>query len=336
MITQMKKFDNALIGFFLVFLVGIGGYMYLESYSLLNAFYMTSITLGTVGFSEVVPLTAAGKIFTSFLIFAGISVYIYCISTLTSLIVEGEIKNFFKDVKMNKIIKKLENHFIIVGYGRTGEKLVENFYQAGEPFVIIEKDPENIQKLRNRYPTPPLFILGDATEDAVLQNAGLEKAKTIMPVLADDTTNLFVTMSARLLNSQIKIVTRLNDNANYAKLKKAGANKILSSFDVAADRIYSMAMENNLLSFQDMVDTYKNAKDLNLARVMINENCEFRDKKLMDASIPRKIGLIVIGIERDGELALNPKADTIIRHGDRLVVMGNINQIKTLENMCCL
>lgn len=333
MITGIKRFNNSLLGFLMVFTGGILGYIYIENYRLLDAFYMTSITLGTVGFAEVKPLSDGGKIFTAILIFAGISVYIYCISTLTSLIVEGELKNYFKDVKKSRMIGKLRDHYIVVGYGRTGEKLVENFRLANIPVVIIEKDADAIKKLQDRYSNPPLYILGDATEDVVLENAGIHRAKCLIPVLSDDTGNLFVTMSSRLLNPTIKIVTRLNESSNYAKLKKVGANKILSSFDVTADRIYSTAVESNILSFQDMVESYKNTKDLNLARITISEKCEFLNHELLQAEIPKKIGLIVIGIERGEELLLNPKATMKIHLGDKILVMGNLEQIKTLESM---
>ncbi|MGL5962811.1 MAG: potassium channel family protein [Fusobacteriaceae bacterium] len=333
MITGIKRFNNSLLGFFMVFTLGIMGYIYLEDYSFINAFYMTSITLGTVGFSEVEPLTNSGKIFTSFLIFAGITVYIYCISTLTSLIVEGELKNYFKDVKKSRMIGKLKDHFIVVGYGRTGEKLVENFHLANIPVVVIEKDLEAVKRLQDRYPNPPLHILGDATEDVVLEKAGVERARCLIPVLSDDSDNLFITMSSKLLNPAIKIVTRLNEKSNYAKLKKVGANKILSSFDVTADRIYSTAIESNIMSFQDMVESYKNTKDLNLAKITITEECQFCRQELIYAEIPKKTGLIIIGIERDGELILNPKATTEIELEDKLLVMGNIEQIKILESM---
>ncbi|MGL4253563.1 MAG: potassium channel family protein [Fusobacteriaceae bacterium] len=333
MLTGIKRFNNSLLGFFAVFALGILGYVYIENYTLLNAFYMTSITLGTVGFSEVQPLTGMGKIFTSFLIFAGITVYIYCISTLTSLIVEGELKNYFKDVKKSRMIEKLKEHYIVVGYGRTGEKLVENFHLANFPIVIIEKDPDAIKRLQERYTNVPLYILGDATEDAVLEKAGIDRAKCLIPVLSDDSDNLFVTMSSKLLNPAIRIVTRLNEKSNYAKLKKVGANKILSSFDVTADRIYSMAIESNILTFQDMVEGYKNTKDLNLARITISENCEFRNCELLRAEIPKKTGLIIIGVERNGELLLNPTAATEVQLGDKLLVMGNLEQIKILESM---
>ncbi|MGL4534440.1 MAG: potassium channel family protein [Fusobacteriaceae bacterium] len=334
MITQLKKFINSLLGFFLVFIIGVSGFFWIEEYSLLNSFYMTSITLGTVGFSEVVPLSDSGKIFTSILIFAGLTVYIYSISTLTSLIIEGELKKYFKDVKMNNKINKLQNHFIIVGYGRTGERIVENFRNSNLEFLIIEKNPEVIEMLKKKYTNPPLYILGDATEDSVLINAGIERSGTLIPVLSDDTGNLFITMSGKLLNPKIKVITRINDYSNYEKLKKVGATKILSSFDVTGDRIYSMAIESNLLSFQDMVDTYKNAKDLNLARILITEKSKFTNNALSYAELPKKIGIIVIGIERDEELLINPKASTVLNLKDRLLVMGTMDQIKKLEDLC--
>lgn len=334
MITQLKKFIYSLSGFFLVFIIGIIGYIGIEGYSLLNAFYMTSITLGTVGFSEVVPLSDSGKIFTAILIFAGLTVYIYSISTLTSLIIEGELKNYFKDVKMNNKINKLNGHFIVVGYGRTGERVVENFKNSNLDFLVIEKSSEAIEKMKKKYPNPPLYILGDATEDSVLRSAGIEKAGTLIPVLSDDTGNLFITMSGRLLNPKIKIITRINDFSNYEKLKKVGATKILSSFDVTGDRIYSMAIESNLLSFQDMVDTYRNAKDLNLARILITEKSKFIEISLSEAGLPKKLGIIVIGIERNSELLINPKASTVLNLKDRLLVMGTMEQIKNLEELC--
>lgn len=334
MTNPVRKTLHAFNLLLLLYFIGVAGYMVIEDYTLLEAFYMTTITLGTIGFSEVRPLSDDGRIFTIFLVLSGLTVFIYSVGTLTSYIIEGEFRNHFKGVKMNNRISRLKNHYIIAGYGRTGEKIVENFRRKKLEFIVIEKNPDNIEKLKERYHDYPPYILGDATEDTVLLKAGIEKASVLITVLTSDSDNLFTTMSAKILNPDVKIVARTNDSNNYSKMIKAGARNILSPYEITADRMFSLATDSNVLSFMDIVENYNHLEDLNFAKVRISETSSLAGLTLQEAEIPKKTDLVIIGVDRNGELLLNPGSHFKLEAGYELLVLGKMPQIKKLEEFC--
>lgn len=330
--NEFSRIFYAILGILLLFSIGTLGYMWIENYVFLDALYMSVITLATVGFSEVAPLSPNGRVFTIFLIFGGVTLFLYFIGVLTTLLAEGEFLNYMRRVRMKKRIANLKNHYIIVGYGRTGSKLIENFILKNIEFVLIERDPEILNQFKNRYHLKPvLYVLGDATEDNILIDAGIKTASTIIPVLSDDAANLFTTMSAKFLNPNIKIVTRVNNSQNYNKLKKAGADSILSPHEITADRLFTLATEDNMITFMDILENYKNSKDLTLARINVKKESELIGKTLLESQIPKRTGLIIIGICRGDELLLNPSPSMKILHNDKLLVMGKISQVKKLE-----
>ena len=179
-----------------------------------------------------------------------------------------------------------------------------------------------------------LYICGDATDDQTLIDAGIKKAATFIPVLSNDADNLFTTMSAKFLNPNLNIIARINDNHNSAKLKKAGANVVLSPHEVTARRIYNLATENNILTFTDFMENYQNTKDITLSKVKICHSSPVIGKNLIELEIPKKTGLIIIGIGHDNYVNFNPDPHTVIDEGNTLLTMGTFNQIKKLEHLC--
>lgn len=333
--NELKKLILTILAIILLISIGTTGYMFIEDLSFLNSLYMTVITLSSVGYSEVAPLSPYGKIFTIFVILSGITIFLYLLGIVTTIILEGVFINYIKGVKMKKLINNLENHTIIVGYGRTGENLVDLFIKNNTPFVLIEKNPEDIDRFKIKHPLKSHFyICGDATDDQTLIDAGIKKAATFIPVLSNDADNLFTTMSAKFLNHTLNIVARVNDNNNNAKLKKAGANVVLSPHEVTAKRLYNLATENNILTFSDLMDNYQNTKDLTLAKIKVHHSSPLINKNLIELEIPKKTGLIIIGIAHEHIVNFNPKPSTIIESGNTLVVMGTPTQIKELENIC--
>ena len=333
--NELKKLLLTILAIILLISVGTSGYMLIEELSFLNSLYMTVITLSSVGYSEVAPLSPYGKIFTIFVILSGITIFLYLLGIITTIMLEGFFVNYIKGVKMKKLINNLENHTIIVGYGRTGENLVDLFIKNNSPFVLIEKNPEDLDRFKIKYPLKSyLYILGDATEDQTLIDAGIKKASTFIPVLSNDADNLFTTMSAKFLNHTLNIVARVNDNNNNAKLKKAGANVVLSPHEVTAKRLYNLATENNILTFSDLMDNYQNTKDLTLARIKVHHFSNLINKNLIELEIPKKTGLIIIGIAHENIVNFNPKPSSVIEAGNTLVVMGTPAQIRELENIC--
>ena len=250
--NEIKKIVIPSIILFFIFLSGILGYIYIEGYTLIDAFYMTSITLSTVGFGEVKSLTPDGKIFTSLLILSGITVVVYTLGNITKFFIEGELKQYLRWKKMKKKIEKIEDHYIICGAGRTGTKIINDFFKKELTFVIIEKDEQIIKKLKEMYGDKLLYVIGDATKDETLIQANVEKAKVLVSVLSTDADNLFLTLSTKDLNDKIQVITRAVDANNEKKLERGGADFIISPFEIAADRIVATATQSTLISFVDI------------------------------------------------------------------------------------
>ena len=330
---QIKKLMIALKVLSAKFLIGVFGYMYFEGYTLLDSFYMTSITLSTVGFGVIRELSDSGKLFTILLIFSGMTIVVYSFGVLASFLIEGEFKKYLKGVKMKKEISKLNEHFIICGCGKTGAKIMEKFMDRKLEFVVIERELEVINELKERYGDTLLVVHGDSTKDEVLAQAGIEKAKTLISVLATDADNLFVTLSAKDLNGALKIITKATESNNSYKLRRAGADFTISTLDIAAERIFSTATEPNLVSFVDIVSKKSQLDGLRLEFIMIGDRSELHNTTLREAKIPQKTNLVVIGVEKDGDFKLNPMSGTLLTSGSKLLVMGEEGQIEKLKKL---
>ncbi|ADO82707.1 potassium channel family protein [Ilyobacter polytropus] len=331
--TQIKKVVISMLLLVVIFMFGILGYYYIEEYSFINSLYMTFITLSTVGFREVIPLTDQGKIFTCLLIFAGVSGVIYSLGHLTTFFIEGEMKNYLKGVKMKKKINAMKDHYIIVGCGRTGKKIIEEFISNELEFVIIEKSYEEIERYIEKFGDRFHYIIGDATDDENLKMAGIEKAKVILSVLATDAENLFITLSSRELNKNIKIVTRVIEVGNSKKLKMAGADIVISPLEIESSRLFATATQSNILSFLDIMSNNSSLQTLKFASVEIKTTSDLEGKNLKEAMIPQRTNLIVIGIEKKSRTEFNPMSHTKINAGDKLLVLGSLDQINSLNSI---
>ncbi|MGL4392350.1 MAG: potassium channel family protein [Fusobacteriaceae bacterium] len=310
------------------------GYMKLEGYSFLDALFVTVVTLATVGYSEVKPLTHAGRFFTIFVVLSAVTILLYLTGMLAELFSDGQFLKHFREVKMKKRIASLKNHCIIVGYGKIGELLTDYFEEKGLPYVIVEREQVHIDKLLAKYPlNPPCYILGDAMDDHILIDSGIKNAATFIPVLTTDADNLFITMSAKFLNPDLRIVARLVDAKNESKLRKAGATDILSPYQITAERLFNLATESALISFSDIVKNYSDAATLKLAKISVGKNSDLVGKTLIEAEIPSKTGLVVMGIGRGEKLFLNPKPQTDFKTGDMIIVIGKVDQIDLLEEI---
>ncbi len=313
-----------------IFLGGISGYMYIEGYDLIDAFYMTSITLSTVGFGEVQPLTPDGKLFTTILIFSGITVVVYTLGNITKFFIEGELRTYLRGKKMEKKIANLDEHYIICGAGRTGTKIINDFFKKGLSFVVLEKDEQNIKKLKDIYRDKLLYVVGDATKDEVLLQANIKKAKVLISVLSTDADNLFLTLSTKDLNEKIQIITRAVDASSEKKLRRGGADFIISPFEIAADRIIATATQTNLISFVDVFSKKSKIEGLTFELIEIKQGSQLEDMTLMEAKIPTKTNLIVIGHEVDGVMKINPMSHELLKKNEKLLVLGTKEQIKKL------
>lgn len=316
-----------------VLIAGTAGYVVIEGWPLLDAFYMTVITLTTVGFGEVYPLSSSGKIFTIFLVGSGVFVVTYSISFLVSLLAEGRAGEFLLRRRVKMELREIENHFIICGCGVVGSEVVEYFARTREKFVVIERDEEKIKEILKNYPDL-LFIVGDATREDLLKEAGIERARGLLALLGSDADNVYTVITARFMNSHLRIVARAIQPESIEILKRAGADYVICPQKIGGLRLAAAALRPQVTSFLDLVlrsETF----DLAIEEITIPENSPVAGKSLRELNLPGKIGLIVVAV-KPGDRAtfeFNPRADTIIRAGDIIIVLGRLQQLAELRKL---
>jgi voltage-gated potassium channel len=327
-----RKMLTALILVLIVTCGGILGYTTLEGWPLLDAIYMTVITLATVGYGETHPLSAQGRIFTIGLILSGIGIIGYGMSVFAAFIVDGELGRLMKGRKMQKQIQKLSNHFIICGAGDTGRWIVEEFLKTKTPCVVIERDHTTLEMLKSQGIIQ--YIEGDATKDAVLLEAGIERAKGLVSALSTDKDNVFVVLTARALNPHLKIVSRVVEEESEKKLLAAGAHHVVSPNFIGGLRMASLLIRPAVVDF---LDTMLREGDgtLRLEEIEVPPHSSLSGKTLGEAQIPQKTGLIVIAIknQQEGKYTYNPQPSTLIQKGNILIVMGEPEQVDKLKKL---
>ena len=331
-----KELFTPFLAVFSILLIGFLGYIFIEGFSPLKSFYFLVITLATIGFGDVVPVTDAGRIFTIFLVISALTVGLYSIGKITAFFVEGELSTLLKQRKMNKVLDSMRNHYIVCGYGKTGKRVLEDLLNKGFEVVVIENNTERSERLKEVYGGKNFIHLdADATDDAVLLQAGIERAKILISVLSTDAENLFVTLSAKDLNKNIKIITRVAEANSSEKFKKAGADFIVSPIEIATDRIISIATTStDFFSFVEFAGVKEELKDYKFGLVEIKSDSDLINKTYREANIPQRTNLVVIGYYSSvSELQVNPKADNVIQLGDKLLVFGNDSQIENLKKI---
>ena len=330
MVTE-RKIKIALSLFVFIILLGTAGFILIEGWRPLDALFMTVITLSTVGFQEVHPLTVAGRIFTVFLIVSGISIFIFGLTVVNAFILEGQFGGLVRRRRMEKKIREMNNHFIVCGIGETGKCVYEEFQKAHVPFVVIEKDREQIEKLK--FSPEVMVIEGDATEDEVLSKAGIKRAQGLVTALSQNTDNLFVVISARHINPRLRIVARATDETALYKMKRAGANNVISPNTIGGLRMASIMLRPTVVSFLDVMSSDRPEVSLRLEEVTIPEESHLDKKNLTEAKIPQETGLMIIAMKKKGDVSFvyNPTSSTTLSVGDTLIVLGNLEQAEELH-----
>ncbi len=330
--TTVKKALTILSTLLLLVLISTTGIKLIEGWSWLDCLWHTVITISTVGYGEVHPLSVPGKIFTMAVIVVAFALFAYGASTVASMIFEGELRKIFTTKRMEKMVAKLKNHTIVCGLGRTGQAAVKELSREKIPFVVIEKNEERIEEAKEKYPNL-IYIHGDATQDETLIKAGVKSAANMIVATADDADNLFITLSAKNLNPRLRIVTRANREENVIKLKRAGATEVILPNVIGGLRMASLAIRPSVVSFLDIV-THHGEIDLRLEEVEVPKDSPFHGKLLKELDIPKKTGVIVIGIRReDGSFILNPTSTTMVLEGDKLIIIGTKEQAEKLKRM---
>jgi voltage-gated potassium channel len=320
------------IALFIV-LVGGGslGYMIIEDWPPLDAFYMTIITIATVGYSEVHEISAAGRLFTVVLIFLGVGYFLYVATGILQFLVEGRIRLVLGRRKLDTQINKLKDHFIICGYGRIGRVLARFLIEKHVDVVVVERSESRIPKMDN---DGVLYLVGEATEEIILERAGIHRARGIVTAVATDADNVFLVLIAKQLNPDLFIVARASQNATKKTLQAAGADKVISPYDLGARRMAHAILRPSVIKFLEMAFADEKV-DIQMEEIKIRPNSILVGKTMLASNIRQQFDLIIIVIRKpDEQMVFNPKADTIIEAGDIMVVVGRAKSIKDFERIC--
>jgi voltage-gated potassium channel len=329
-----KRIAIASILLFIMNVVGVVGYRFIErDWSWLDAFFMTVITESTIGYGETKPLDDPGRVFTIALIFMSVGTVSYAVSMLFSLAVGGEFKRIIQGHRMDNAIARLKNHIIVCGAGSTGRYIIDEFTKLNVSFIVVERDPAVITTITNHYPGV-LVIHGDATDDTTLLSAGIEHAKGLISTLLDDKDNVFVVLSAHSINPGLRIVTKVVNEENREKLRKAGAAEVISPNATGGLRMASVMIRPTVVSFLDQMlrSSEESGHALRVAEEYIDELPELQGKSLAEADIENSAGLLILALKSpDGKYMFNPAKHTVLQRGDMLIVMGPVERIAKMK-----
>ena len=322
-----RAVERATLAGALVIVAGTAGYMAIEHVRLLDALYMTVITVTTIGFGEVFPLSETGRIFTIVLALAGVGVVFFIASEFARVIIEGDLQRLLGLRKDLKMVGKLDRHIIVCGYGRTGHAVADIFRQRKTPFVVIDQGLEPCQDLQAEG-IP--FVQGDASAEETLRSAGIERASTIIVCLPDDAHGVFTVLLARQLNPSITIIARAVEEQSEERLRMAGADRIINPYRIGGMRLAFTALKPTVVDFLD-ASLPGTGGELELAEVRISERSELANRSLAQAEIRKRFGLIVVALRRGQRTIFSPEPGTVIEPGDVLVALGPGRSIERIE-----
>jgi voltage-gated potassium channel len=315
---------------FLLGLMGLGGtgYVVIEGWPWIDAFYMTFLTVTTIGFGEVQTLSSVGRVFTIFLGLGGIGSVAFIATRSAQILMNSRA---YRERSQRKMIEQLEDHYILCGYGRIGSRIATDLESRGVPFVVIELAP---RKLKQIMDAGQLYIEGDAEEEDVLRQAGLERAKGLILTLPQDPANVFVTLVARDLNPDLFILARTDKHENKRKLLRAGANTVVSPYEIGADRMAQVILQPNVDKFMESV---RHTESMNLEEVEVQACSMLDGKTLQESEFRKRFDAIVVAMIDDetDEMVFNPKGDVRLTPGDSLVVLGSAEMVELLRTEGC-
>jgi len=332
--TRASRFQNRLLAALLLLVLlsfgGTIGYMLLEGWNVLDALYMTVVTMSTGGSDAARPLSDAGRLFTIGLIVASLGLAGFAISTVAAFLVEGELYRMIQERRMDQRIAHLEDHIILCGAGRTGLYIATEFWRTGTPFVLVDLNAERLDVVRALGDVP--YLLGDATQDETLNTAGIARARGLIAALGEDKDNVFIVLSARALNPALRIVARANDDANAEKLIKAGANQVVAPNMIGGLRMASVMLRPAVVTFLDEMLRIPN-QTLRVDEVQIERFPALVGRTLAQAEIGPRTGMLVVALKSPGSgYRFNPPAETVLQADDILIVIGTREQIATLRD----
>ena len=316
---------------FLITVAGTAGYHFLEGWSLANSFYATIVTLGTVGFGDFYPVTPAGKSFAIFIIVFGVGTMAYTFAMIMETFMEGRLKKILGRGKLEKRIKKMGNHYIVCGCGKIGKLICKELAREGVEFVVVDNNSEVIQDIEdNEF----AYINGSAAEDKTLLAAGIKRAKGVVCALPTDADNLYVVLAARELNPEIYILSRFEDNASERRLMNAGADRTISPYRVGGMRMSQAILRPAMLDFIE-ITTRKESLALRMEGLDVCKGSPVVGKNLEDSGLRKEYGLIVVAVEKtSGKMIFNPMSSYVIETGDKLIALGEEENLIKFSGVC--
>ncbi|HYK16527.1 MAG TPA: potassium channel protein [Bryobacteraceae bacterium] len=330
----MARFRNRLIlitaALIVILTGGTLGFTLIDHYPPFDAFYMTLVTISTVGYEEVHPLSHAGRVFNSFLIFFGVTIMLLAVGGMTQAIIELELNQYFGKRRTRKMIDALHEHYIVCGFGRVGRGAASELQRAGVPFLVVDKNEDRVDWA---IKLGMLAALADATEDETLANAGVMRAKGLIATLQSDADNLFVILSAKAMKPSLLVSARVNSEQTERKMRLAGADYVFAPYDMTGNRMAQVMLKPHVFQFIDFT-TKGMGLDVGIEQVRVPSQSDFVSKTLLDARIRKDTGVIVLAIRKaDGRMQFNPPAEASIEAGDHLIVMGEAQHLRRLEQV---
>ena len=324
-IDLRKRISLSICLLVIILTTGTIGYSFIEGWSLFDSFYMTLITLTTIGYQEVHLLSREGRIFNIFMIIIGISIVGYTANYVFRFVLEGEIQHIIGRRKMEKVLEHMKDHYIVCGFGRMGRIICNELKSGGVPLLVIEQDRRE-HGISEEIP----IIIGDATRDEILKEARIESAKGLISVLSSDANNLYVVLSARGLNHDLQIIARAGDEGAEKKLLRAGADRVMSPYHIGGLRIAHSVLKPSIVEFMEFA-TGRGNLELKMEEITINKNSKLAGVTLEQSNIGNDLGVIIVAIKKGNEMKFNPTFRTVIDAKDILIALGDAQKLKKLE-----
>jgi voltage-gated potassium channel len=326
---MLRRVQLALVLLVIVFVLGITGYVFIEGWSFFDALYMTVITIATVGYGEVNPLSPYGRTFTIFLIILGMGILLFCISTFTAFLVEGELSEILRRRKMEKHIAKLKSHYIVAGIGRIGRHIIDELLKTGRPFVAIDNREDVCRGLSDKGIA---YIKGDATSTAVLKAANAEHAKGIFCSLQTDADNLLLIITAKGINPTLKVIAKADEDESEEKMIKAGADGVVLHKFIGGMRMLSEMVRPETVTFLDKM--LKSHEDIfRFEDIIINSDSPWNGKTLKNLRLSDMEGVTIVAVKKGDKYIFNPSEDEELKSGDALIFIGDTKNVREIKKL---